>query len=626
VPEQLVFLATAWGTRHGGVNTFNSELCVSLAEVLPVSYEIVCVVLRASATEVAEAATARVTLIGLSAPDDEATFTRLRGYDVVQATLKDDGEVLWWIGHDAFTGEIAFEARKIAGLGKVAIFHHMIYFSYTGIKHQDGGLALSRTNAQQNILRKADLVFAIGPRLARNATALRPAGVHEILPGLADIRGQPLPPTFRVVTFGRLGNSDDLIKQGRLAVAAFARALAENAEVFGSDPSFVLIGVPPDEVQQSQELCSQLATKYAKRIVNVLVIPYLEDRSLVLTTLASSTICLMLSLHEGFGLVGWEAIAAEVPLIVSRNSGLFDYIEATLGGVGTGCLIPVNIKGSLQPDVFSEADLIEVAHALSHAALKREALKQDAKRLKELLRARHTWKNTALAFAAACELQIMYLGGGEEYLTELVRTAQFEEVVHLRSDHFRQVWNQIDDRAKEQKKLILFGGISSALCSEKAAVRYATWLIRNPAARLFVCYESGEAALRRAALLDASRLSGASGLPTTPNERMLEKEKLVLELRSRLAETLSVSVLTRAHFVPLTSAITNYIIVTDLDIFFSPVFQRRSSETMSIRLQRDHSPFRRQVIDYMLYQLASLQQSDAVTFLVQDLRTLQEGS
>jgi hypothetical protein len=53
----------------------------------------------------------------------------------------------------------------------------------------------------------------------------------------------------------------------------------------------------------------------------------------------------MLSWHEGFGLVGWEAIAAEVPLVVSKRTGLYKLLDSPDDPVGAACVSVVDVRG-----------------------------------------------------------------------------------------------------------------------------------------------------------------------------------------------------------------------------------------------------------------------------------------
>lgn len=53
----------------------------------------------------------------------------------------------------------------------------------------------------------------------------------------------------------------------------------------------------------------------------------------------------MLSIHEGFGLAGWEAIAAGIPLVVSKNSGLYEFLDDSFANQAAKYVYPIEIKG-----------------------------------------------------------------------------------------------------------------------------------------------------------------------------------------------------------------------------------------------------------------------------------------
>src|SRR5277367_316713 len=61
--QVLVALADAWGSRHGGVNAFNYDLCGGLASRLRGTVPIVCVVPRASEDDRRAASKASVILL-----------------------------------------------------------------------------------------------------------------------------------------------------------------------------------------------------------------------------------------------------------------------------------------------------------------------------------------------------------------------------------------------------------------------------------------------------------------------------------------------------------------------------------------------------------------------------------
>jgi hypothetical protein len=61
----IVFVATAWGPRHGGINAFNQDLTCAVARGAPAGLEVMCVVLHATREDVEEAALRGVRLVSL---------------------------------------------------------------------------------------------------------------------------------------------------------------------------------------------------------------------------------------------------------------------------------------------------------------------------------------------------------------------------------------------------------------------------------------------------------------------------------------------------------------------------------------------------------------------------------
>ncbi len=119
--------------------------------------------------------------------------------------------------------------------------------------------------------------------------------------------------------------------------------------------------------------------------------------------LSQANLALMLSWHEGFGLTGWEAIAAEVPLIVSENSGLYRLIVDELHGAGKGCIRSIDVagrRGGGSEVNFTSEDLNAVADEILRVAGALEYHKNNARHLKKMLiqKLGCTWRDTAQDF------------------------------------------------------------------------------------------------------------------------------------------------------------------------------------------------------------------------------------
>ena len=96
--------------------------------------------------------------------------------------------------------------------------------------------------------------------------------------------------------------------------------------------------------------------------MNILAQPFTAQREPLFDQLGRANLALMLSWHEGFGLTGWEAIAAQVPLIVSRQSGLYRLVQERIGTPGTACLKGLDIQGQEGDDDCTNFTAEDEAH------------------------------------------------------------------------------------------------------------------------------------------------------------------------------------------------------------------------------------------------------------------------
>jgi UDP-N-acetylglucosamine:LPS N-acetylglucosamine transferase len=146
--------------------------------------------------------------------------------------------------------------------------------------------------------------------------------VTMLVPGFSTIRRNPQKAYLNLITFGRMDRASDRIKQGTLAVAGFASACRMAHEISGlapklrDNPHMRVIGIAQAGNDEERQL-RQLAEEKASRVVTILAQPFTKNRDELFDQLGRANLALMLSWHEGFGLTGWEAIAAQVPLIIT---------------------------------------------------------------------------------------------------------------------------------------------------------------------------------------------------------------------------------------------------------------------------------------------------------------------
>src|SRR5205085_11479083 len=100
-------------------------------------------------------------------PGDEITVARNARDQLAHAGITATDLV---IGHDVVTGPAAIELCGLTG-GRSVVFHHMSYGEYQAVK-KDGRTALQMEDEQRTLLRRANIVLAVGPLLRDSSERL----------------------------------------------------------------------------------------------------------------------------------------------------------------------------------------------------------------------------------------------------------------------------------------------------------------------------------------------------------------------------------------------------------------------------------------------------------------------
>ncbi len=417
----LVALATAWGPRYGGINAFNVEWVRSLGIAARRDYQLICVVLQADAADHEDARRHHVRLVSLGhltsdLPVNQAgpVLAAVRSASSVEL----DSCAVFWLGHDDKTGGLALALRQALPGSCAVLVNHMAFRAYQDVK-KDGAGAASKQQAQRDLFEQADLCFAVGPMLRDHLCDMLPAAkrssVTMLVPGLAEpdprqvFLSDQAPFNFIAFLGGRLGSDDERIKQALLGVRGFGRAVCQcqskaNARhALSRSPILRMRGVPSE---QRVRVVSE-AEAEAGAMVECDVKPYTEDRQQYFRDLASSSVVLMPSWHEGFGLVAWEAIACQVPVVIGQQSGVYRLLDEHWQGAGLGRSVrPVWVKGRRSQEgeaPHTDDDVAEVAQALIDLGDHMANAKADAVLLAQRLLRSHTWKDCAETTLLALE-------------------------------------------------------------------------------------------------------------------------------------------------------------------------------------------------------------------------------
>ena len=188
----LVLLATAWGPKYGGINSFNMDFAVGLARYLGSEGQVFCAAFRPSSEESKDARARDVHIVSIDRPRDSAAYDKSWALDVWQQLQKDHPgkRADWWVGHDVTTGWAAVEGPTISGHGQSALIMHMNYADYQAYKGQVGQRAAEKERDQRRLFAKANCCFANGP-LLRDALKEFTNSASMLVPGFANVPNHP---------------------------------------------------------------------------------------------------------------------------------------------------------------------------------------------------------------------------------------------------------------------------------------------------------------------------------------------------------------------------------------------------------------------------------------------------
>ncbi len=405
------FIADGWGAVSGGINCFNYDLAMACARLKETDKhtKICCIVPDLTPEQQQEMRKNGIIPITLS----KGLFHSPEAIDYISNTLQKERELqrcypdkcnMFCVGHDIYTGNLSKKLADMCG-GWNIVFHHMDYSSYYLLGKSDVSSYNKKTNEQKNVLCNADLICAVGPILFQSAQDISRKTYDdkcvEVFPGLAMFDALPTPPNrFNPIVFGRVEKDNQAIKQIPLAIDAFAMAISmdKDTPIIKNNPTLLVVGYDtddPDALKDEVFRLQERTTKIAGKMCNVVPRTYTNNRAELGEWLQDASVAMMLSFHEGFGLVGYEAIAAGIPLILSRNTGLYEFLKQEhLDHL----VYIVPIEGSNLADRYSETDQKTVARALRDIRQNEREYKKKALDLRNILlskKDRYSWDAVA---------------------------------------------------------------------------------------------------------------------------------------------------------------------------------------------------------------------------------------
>ncbi|WP_176439087.1 glycosyltransferase [Puniceibacterium sediminis] len=387
----ILAVATEWASNHGGISTVNRELCIALAAL---GHKVLCLVPDASGTDVLNAKTARVELVQCPESVQIRGHARFLLCDAEHLSTKPD----LLIGHDHITGPAAHALANRFG-AKYVHFLHTIPHENEGLKTPHGDDLFdplrgeAKLDDQIELAKRADLVVAVGPRIKRNFLWQAPVPTMTmLLPGLSPalLELTPALPNLQVNACLMSGRMEDAgIKGGLLACDVIKSVATARSWSSGHTPKLVMRGFTKEQALAE----FQNIGNFGDYSQFVQLRTFSTEPAKLVQDYVGSALIIMPSVAEGFGLTGLEAIAAGVPVIISAESGLAEYLRDPA------------LNQGLDPDLFeasiASVTLGDVANRNEWAAKVDSALSDHATafaraaKLRAELKLRLTWDKAA---------------------------------------------------------------------------------------------------------------------------------------------------------------------------------------------------------------------------------------
>jgi len=139
-----------------------------------------------------------------------------------------------------------------------------------------------------------------------------------------------------------------------------------------------------------------------------------------------------------------------------------------------------------------------------------------------------------------------------------------------REQHLGELINDIERYSGN--RLIIFGGIPTII--RDATKELAKWIIGDEHSQLFICYENDD--------LINDRKEDLKN-----NELLNEKKTKLEKFKNELLDLLGEGPKARIHFIELSERLSVYITLNGIDMFFTPLLNKRSSLTFTYKLEKE---------------------------------------
>ncbi|XP_070540941.1 uncharacterized protein [Ptychodera flava] len=332
--KSVLILNDEWGTSKGGISTVHRQIAKQAKDA---GFDVYVTSLdELSKEDRLDAEKKEINVIQAVPKGSEKP--ELSFINITHKTYFPDLETLEnldvIIGHIPVTADGALDIGKHRLKGKrVFQFAHVIPEDTDVFK--EGANPKKTQNKEKRIMELAeqsDAFFSVGPRIYNNYDGkfhcLKNWVHKQYIPypddGFFDLEITPPEPNHpvRILTVGRVDGVAHL-KGYDIMAEALSKVCEQYAGMSMPLPKWDIRGIPEDKHVESRNFIDGYKrSKYLQYVLH----PYGTQKE-IMEDLKQSHLFIMPSRSEPFGMVGMEAIAAGLPVLVTRHSGLADFIE-----------------------------------------------------------------------------------------------------------------------------------------------------------------------------------------------------------------------------------------------------------------------------------------------------------
>lgn len=320
--KKILLIGTEWFSKHGGLSTFNRELCIRLAAL---GHDVFCLVPSWSDDEYKSAQTNGVKLLS------NDTERHVNPIETLGHPISAGCEPDIIISHGLKTGPYGGIQKSYFPNSKWIQFVHIVpqEIAWQKTKPLNSSIAEKaerKQKEQADIAKNADLVAAVGPKLHREMELTlsrleKSPPLFQFDPGLFHTTLTPnRPRTIICLLMARA--EDDKLKG--LDIAAHALGKVSQSVGDSTQMKLQIRGAQPKNADTLRNMFMEATDLKTNQLV---VYPYSDSLESLNGDLRSSSIVLMPSRAEGYGLVALEALSAGIPILSSKESGFGEAIQ-----------------------------------------------------------------------------------------------------------------------------------------------------------------------------------------------------------------------------------------------------------------------------------------------------------